>query len=333
MMKDTNQDWQHVQQTVVANLNLANRHLWENAGIYLSLFLVEDLAAWFGHSQVLRADALNNLSGIFSTSLLMTGLYIAGKTRDNDLWGAPIAAVDRPHVGPRTQQSRFRFETIYTLLAGIMMVFIAADILFETGHHLIWPSHEHLQPLLSGAAAAASGLLLTLLWWSNRRWAHQLKNTALAAAAKDTFTDVLTSLVTLFTIVGVGWFHINWIDGAASFALGLYILFVGIQIFRQCALKLVDYFDPRLEAAYQQAVADLPAVQRVLFIKAYYDGNLIMVSVTIAVNPNMTAATIYQLTQTINQLLHTRYGVTETALMVMPADRAFVKKGSADQPT
>lgn len=325
-MNETNQDWQHVQRTVVANLSLAYRHLWENVGIYLALFLIEYSAAWMGHSQVLRADALNNLSGIFSTSLLMTGLYIAAKTRDNDLWGAPIAATDRSHVGPRTQQSRFRFETIYTLLAGIVMVFIAADILFEASHHLIWPSHEHLQPLLSGLAAATSGLLLTLLWWSNRRWARQLRNTALAAAAKDTFTDVLTSLVTLLTIASIGWFHLTWIDGVASLALGLYILYAGTQIFRQCTLKLVDYFDPRLEAAYRQAVATLPAVQQVLFIKAYYDGNLIMVSVTIAVAPNMTAATIYQLTQDINRLLRTQYGVTETALMVMPADQLSTKK-------
>jgi len=317
-MNQSANDWNRVQHAVVHDLRLAYGHLWENVATYLGLFLVEDLAATWSHSQVLRADAFNNLSGIFSTSLLMTGLYIASKTRDDDLWGAPIAVTEQEHVGPRTQQSRFRFETLYTLTAGLVMVIIAADIIYKASRTLILHPSYHLQPNTAGIAALISSGVLLLLWRANHRWAQRLQNTALTAAAQDTYTDALTSLVTVLTILGVGWLHWTWIDGLASLLLGIYILYTGIQIFRNCSLKLVDYFDPQLEQQYCQTIAQLPQVQRIVFLKAYYDGNLVMVSVTIAVDPQMTAATIYQLTQTINTLMTQKYGIAETALMVMP---------------
>jgi len=76
-----------------------------------------------------------------------------------------------------------------------------------------------------------------------------------------------------------------------------------------------------LEKAYRTQIAQMPDVQSVVFLKAYYDGNLIMVSVTIAVNPRMTAATIYDLTRKINILMKQRFNVAATALMVIPANR------------
>jgi cation diffusion facilitator family transporter len=313
--------WEQVQQAAVTNLRRAHHHLWTNVAAYLGLFLVEYFCAQIGHSQVLRADAFNNLSGIFSTGLLMTGLYIAAKTDDDDMWGAPISPEEQHAIGPRIQQSRFRFETIYTLIAGLVMVVIAAGVVYQAAMVLIQRPTYHLEAGLTVMGAGISSLILFFLWATNHHWARVLSNSALAAAARDSWTDALTSLVTVLTILGIAWLHATWIDGVASLILGLYILGTGVKIFRNSALNLVDYFDPALEKAYRTQIAQMPDVQSVIFLKAYYDGNLIMVSVTIAVNPQMTAATIYDLTRKINILMKQRFNVAATALMVIPANR------------
>lgn len=313
--------WETIQQTTVTDLRVARQHLWLNVGTYLGLFVIELSCAQLAHSQVLRADAFNNLSGIFSTSLLMTGLYMAAKTHDNDLWGAPIAPSEQLAMSPRIQQSRFRFETLYTLVAGLVMVEIAGNIIYQATRALFSPTTPVLQSRIAGIGAGLSTFILLLLWLANWHWAHRLANTALVAAAQDSWTDALTSGVTVLTVVSVTTLHLPWLDSNMSMLLGGYILYTGIQIFRKNGLDLVDYFDPTLEQRYRQVIDHLPAVKAVVFLKAYHDGNLIMVSVTVAVKPTMTAAEIFQLTQQVDTLMKQTFNVAATALMVIPSDQ------------
>ena len=58
-------DWHQIEQPVVISLKTARHHLWGNVPVYLGLFIIELLGARWGHSQALRADAFNNLSGTF----------------------------------------------------------------------------------------------------------------------------------------------------------------------------------------------------------------------------------------------------------------------------
>ncbi|WP_225419844.1 cation transporter [Levilactobacillus cerevisiae] len=185
------------------------------------------------------------------------------------LWGAPISPAEQHALGPRIQQSRFRFETIYTLIAGLVMVLIAGDIVYNATVVLVQRPVYRIRPGITVLGAGLSSLVLLGLWSSNHHWAKVLTNTALAAASRDSWTDALTSLVTVLTILGIAWLHASWIDGVASLLLGGYILFTGIKIFRNSTLNLVDYFDPALEKRYQMAIAHLPSVQSVVPISQF----------------------------------------------------------------
>lgn len=318
MATPNNNDWQQIQQQVVKNLKHARHHLWGNVVVYLSLFLVEYYYAQVGHSQALRADAFNNLSGIISTGLLLTGLFIATKTHDDDLFGAPIAPAEQVTIGPRIQQSRFRFETIYTLIAGVIMIAIALEIIGKGGWALLNQSASKTPLPIAGLGAAFSGATLLILWGFNHYWSRKLNNAALIAASRDTFSDALTSLVTVITVLSTTWWHLPWLDSIASIGLGLYILHSGLHIFQESSLNLVDYFDPYLEQQYQATIEQLVAVQQVTFLKAHYDGNLIMLDVTIAVTPTLTVTDTYALSQQINTMLWAQFGVMETKVIIVP---------------
>ncbi|WP_434434000.1 cation diffusion facilitator family transporter [Lactiplantibacillus paraplantarum] len=316
MRNNTPPNWHQIEHPVVISLKTARHHLWGNVAVYLGLFIIELLGAHWGHSQALRADAFNNLSGIFSTGLLMTGLFIASRTHDNDLFGAPIALKEQYQLGPRIQQSRFRFETIFTLLAGTIMAAIGLEIIIKG--MITFATHTPLKNpgTVAGLAASFSFIALTILWAFNHYWSRKFNNAALTAASRDTFTDALTSLTTILTILITVSFHLHWFDNVISIGLGLYILNTGAKIFRESSLNLVDYFDPYLENRYQHRIASLSVVRKVIFLKAHYDGNLIMLCVTISVPSQMTAIEITHLIQTINQIMWQEFGVMETDVMI-----------------
>lgn len=313
-------DWQQIQHQVVSSLKTARRRLWANVVVYFALFLVEYYYARLGHSQTLRADAFNNLSGIVSTGLLLTGLYIATETHDDDLFGAPISPAEQKSMGPRIQQSRFRFETIYTLITGIIMMGLALEIMFQSGQTLLAKVPPKTPLPIAGFGAAFSGLTLLILWIVNHHWSQKLKNAALTAASRDTFSDALTSLVTVATVFGTTWLKIPWLDSVTSMLLGIYIFHAGLHIFQESSLNLVDYFDPYLEKRYQTQIESLKAVKRVTFLRAHYDGNLILLDVTIAVDGDSTAVQIYELSQVINTMMWAQFSVMATNVMTVPAD-------------
>lgn len=246
----------------------------------------------------------------------MTGLFIASRTHDDDLFGAPIAPAEQQQLGPQIQQSRFRFETIFNLLAGTIMVAIGIDIIIKGVMTFATRTPFKNLSSIAGLAAGFSFVVLLVLWAFNHYWSRKLNNAALTAASRDTFTDALTSLTTVLTILVTVKLHLQWFDNLISIGLGLYILNTGTKIFRESSLNLVDYFDPYLEDRYQRRIADLTSVRKVIFLKAHYDGNLIMLRATIVVPPRMTAIEITRLIETINQIMWQEFGVMETDVMI-----------------
>ena len=246
----------------------------------------------------------------------MTGLFIASRTHDDDLFGAPIAPAEQQQLGPRIQQSRFRFETIFNLLAGTIMAAIGIDIIIKGVMTFATRTPFKNLSSIAGLAAGFSFVVLLVLWAFNHYWSRKLNNAALTAASRDTFTDALTSLTTVLTILVTVKLHLQWFDNLISIGLGLYILNTGTKFFRESSLNLVDYFDPYLEDRYQRRIADLTSVRKVIFLKAHYDGNLIMLRATIGVPPRMTAIEITRLIETINQIMWQEFGVMETDVMI-----------------
>ncbi|MCG0790032.1 cation transport protein [Lactiplantibacillus plantarum] len=69
-------------------------------------------------------------------------------------------------------------------------------------------------------------------------------------------------------------------------------------------------------ASYLSSFQTDPSVRKVIFLKAHYDGNLIMLRATIVVPPRMTAIEITRLIETINQIMWQEFGVMETDVII-----------------
>ena len=310
--------WQARQQTELAKLKGAQRHLVLNVGAYLAISVIEFYLAIVGHSQTLRADAFNNLSGIIASVLLMVGLYIARDIHDDDLMGQPLPE-DFENSGQRLQLTRFHYETVFTLITGLVMIVIAASVIFSGIKSLMHTDTQEIPRAITLVGAGIATVIMLGVWWLNRRAGRKLQNAALTAAAQDSLSDAVTSLGTMVAIGGALFFKLSWLDGVASILVGFFLLASGIKIFRESSLNLADYFDPQVEDRFRQAAEDFPEVKRVLELKAHYNGNVVTLELVIAVDPHMEVQDSYRLGEEIETAMRLQFGIVDTDVMAVPA--------------
>lgn len=324
-MKDLNEHrqqeqatWHARQQEELQKLRGAQQHLLLNVGAYLTISVIEFYLAIIGHSQTLRADAFNNLSGIISSVLLFVGIHIARDIDDDDLMGQPLPE-DLERDGQRLQLTRFHYETVFTMITGIVMIAIAASVIYSGIRSLMHPASQEVPQPITLLGAGIAAVIMLGVWWLNRRTGRRLKNAALTAAAQDSLSDAVTSLGTLVAIGGALIFKLDWLDGVASILVGIFILTSGIKIFRESSLNLADYFDPQVEDQFRQAALAFPAVQQVMELKAHYNGNVVTLDLVIAVDAHMEVQDSYQLGEEIEAAMRQQFGIVDTDVMVVPA--------------
>lgn len=316
--RDEQAQWRARQQVELTKLKGAQRHLSLNVGAYLAISVIEFYLAIIGHSQTLRADAFNNLSGIISSVLLMVGIYIARDIHDDDLMGHPLPE-DLENSGQRLQLTRFHYETVFTLITGIVMIAIAASVIYSGIKSLMHTETQEVPQPITLVGAAIATVIMLGVWWLNRRAGRKLQNAALTAAAQDSLSDAVTSLGTMVAIGGALLFKLSWLDGVASILVGIFILTAGIKIFRESSLNLADYFDPQVEDEFRRATESFPDVDRVLELKAHYNGNVVTLELVIAVDPHMQVQDSYRLGEEIEAAMRLKFGIVDTDVVAVPA--------------
>ncbi|WP_057880517.1 cation diffusion facilitator family transporter [Companilactobacillus kimchiensis] len=311
--------WQKIQGEELQKLHSAQHHLWFNVGAYLLISIIEFYLAIIGHSQTLRADALNNLAGIISAVLLLIGIFIARDIGDDDLMGQPLPN-DPQQNGQRLQLTRFHYETVFTLITGIIMIAISINVMYSGIKSLMHQATQEIPQPITLVGAGIAMCIMLIVWWQNRAAGRKLQNAALTAAAQDSLSDALTSLGTLIAIGGALLFKVAWLDGVASIIVGIFILTSGIKIFRESSLNLADYFDPKAEAQFKKAIEKFPEVRQVEELNAHYNGNMVTLDIIIGVDPHMEVMDSYRLGEEIEAQMRHQFGIVDTDVMAVPTE-------------
>lgn len=306
----------------IKRLKTSVKYLWINIFIYLAITGIEYFLSIIGHSQSLRADAFNNLSGVISTALLIFGIYEATNVDDDDFVGTPLPKYLRGKTD--IQLSRFRLEAVFTLVTSFVIIVISGQIIIQ-GTISLFTSKSAIHPnTYSIIGAAIASVMMIFVWMINKSYGKKLSNSSLLAAAKDSLGDLVTSVGTLLTLLGTVFLKIQWLDDTVSIAIGLFILWSGLQIFQESTLSLTDYFDPKLEDKMSNFVSKINGVKKVLKIKGKQNGNITTVNITIMVDPKMNAVDIYLLDERIEEQLRVSFNIFDVHIQIVP-DPSSVK--------
>jgi cation diffusion facilitator family transporter len=306
-----------IRQQEIDTLKSAIKYLWINILIYLLITVVEYWLSIIGQSQALRADALNNLSGIISTGFLIVGLHEATNVNDDDIIGRHLPTKN-VRSADALQMSRFRLETVFTLVTSFIIVLISFQIII-TGIIGLFHLNDQGNPnLYSALGAGLATVMMLIVWLINKYTGNKLSNASLLAASKDSLGDVVTSFGTMITVLLSSFLDIPWLDSTVSVLIGFFILWQGLQIFQESTLNLIDYVDPKLEQNMKDAVAKTKGVHGILDLRSRYNGNILLVDLIIKVDPKADAMSIYHTNEKIERKLHKDFNVFDVTITIVP---------------
>jgi cation diffusion facilitator family transporter len=107
--------------------------------------------------------------------------------------------------------------------------------------------------------------------------ARRIQSVTMAAEAKHSWLDVLSSLGALVGLVGVALGY-RWADPLAGCAVTLFICHVGYEVTSQVVHHLMDGVDPEQLAAAEEAVRQIAGVRRAR-VRARWMGRSLMLDV------------------------------------------------------
>lgn len=240
-------------------------------GLISTLFLIilKTTAGIVGHSQALIADAVESLSDLISTGVVLLSLRVSSKPVD----------FDHPYGHGRAESIAAAFTGLVVILAGLA-------ILWRTGQ-TVW-SANILRP--SVVALAAVILTITIkeaLYRYLKIVGQKTNSTVLKAAAVDHRKDAITSVATL---IGVGGGMIGWpgLDPLAAGVVALIIFRLGYSILKASINELMDKAPE--EPSVEQIIKVCKACEGVehAYARARRLGSVIFVDVKIDIDPQLT---------------------------------------------
>lgn len=267
------------------------------AYIFLSLIKISIGVTY--QSVALRADGLNNLTDVFSSIAVLTGLKLARRPADDN----------HPY-------GHWKAETIASLITSFVMLFVGIQVLYSSFNRII--AGEIMPPeKITGWIGFIGAVIMMGVYFYNLVLAKKINSDGLKAVAKDNLSDALTSLGTTIAIIGTMLGYV-WMDGAMAIIVSIIIIKTGLGIFRDSAFSLSDGFNTADLDRYKASILSLPNVLSVKDIKARKYGANIYVDLTIIVDATLTVREGHQITENVERILRDSYGIIDIDVHVEP---------------
>ncbi|MBM6549705.1 cation diffusion facilitator family transporter [Marinomonas ostreistagni] len=198
------------------------------------LGVLKIIAGLFSQSQALVADGIHSLSDLVTDVFV----YIASSNARQ--------APDQKHP-----YGHLRFETLTTVILGVVLIVVATGIVFEA-------FNADTQPVATWYGVAA--VILTLIvkeaiFHYTHRAGKQIGSKLLIANAWHSRSDALSSVAVLAGLVGV-YFGYAWADQVASVIVGILIGKIAVEMIWENLAELVDTSPDPKTIEHIKATAD-----------------------------------------------------------------------------
>lgn len=266
------------------NLQLSERGAWLSIYAYILISTIKIVVGYTGDSTALKADGLNNLTDIVSSACVLIGLKFAQKPADGN----------HPY-------GHFRAETVASLFAAIVMLFIGLQVLASAISELFSPSIE-APSIMTAYVSLICAFFMLIVYRFNLKLARQTKSLALKSAAYDNLSDALVSFGTTIGILGAI-YGFPMLDMLTAVLIGLIVMKTGFDIAFEAIHTLIDGFDAKKLKLLKEALEQLIEVREIVSIKGRMHSNIAVIDIKATVNPKLTisqsSSIIYKMTRII----------------------------------
>lgn len=281
------------------NLKKGEKGAWISIFAYLILSIGKLVVAYFGNSEALRADGLNNSTDVIASIAVLIGLKISRKPADND-----------HHYG------HYRAETVASLFAAFIMVSVGIQVIYDTIGKL-WIGEVAQPSMLTAWTALAAAIIMFGVHRYNAALARKIESTSLHAAAQDNKSDAFVSLGAFVGIIGAQ-LGLYWLDPVAGLLVGFIICKTAWDIFKDSTHALTDGFDEKFLLKIKKSIAKVDDVRQVKDIKGRVHGNQSFIDIIILVDPTLNVKESHDITVHIENLLAQKHNVFYAHIHIEP---------------
>lgn len=176
----------------------------------LFLFGFKLLAGIVSGSISITADALNNLSDMGSSIIVLCGFHLAAKPADPD----------HPY-------GHGRIEYVSAFIVSGLILLVGVELFKSSVTKILHPEAITFT-IISIIILAASIIAKLLLYLFNNALAKKISSKALKATAQDSLNDALTTLAILVSVIVMMVANIN-IDAYIGLLMSVFILYSGVK--------------------------------------------------------------------------------------------------------
>jgi cation diffusion facilitator family transporter len=281
------------------NIKMGEKGAWVSIVAYLVLAAAKLVIAYFGQSEALRADGLNNTTDVIASVAVLVGLKISRKPPDED-----------HHYG------HFRAETIASLVAAFIMMTVGIEVIIGTLQDII-NQRANEPSLLTAWTAITAAMIMFAVYRYNLKLSKKVNSNALYAAAQDNRSDAFVSIGAAIGIFG-SQFGVFWLDPLAGLVVGLIICKTAWDIFKDATHSLTDGFDEEEIESIRETISTHSDVWAVIDVKGRLQGNQTLVEATIHVNPDITIQQGHDITDEVEDLLEQEHGIRYAHIHIEP---------------
>ena len=272
-------------------------------GVNLILSLIKFAAGTLGRSQSLIADAVHSLSDLITDAVVLIGVRWGSRGPDND-----------HHFG------HGRIETMASAAVGAILIITAVGLGYDAA--AAFYSHTPGSPTpIALIAAFISIISKEALFRYTFEVGKKLRSSAVIANAWHHRSDALSSFAVLLG-VGASLLEPSWriLDALAALFVAFLIARVGAKTIWEALREISDAAPPpsimkKIEAYAEQASPDF----KLCAVRARYIGGGVHLQLCLILEPTMTIARAYQLTETLRTKLQEQFPqIDEIVIQLRP---------------
>lgn len=286
---------------------------WISTGVDLALSVLKLFVGLLVRSPALIADGLHSLSDLITDFLVLVINKVAHSAPDEE----------HPY-------GHARFETLGTVIIGIVLVAIALGVAWDNAARLIRGDAPTNASLLAIATAAFSLVAKELLFRYGIFWAKKLNSTLLEANAWHSRSDAWSSLVVLLGVVATG-FGYGWLESWAALIVAALIGKMGVELTWNALQDLADRAIPQdIQRRIRTEIQAVPGVDNVHHLRTRLMGNEIFIDVHIQVSNFISVSEGHHIGDCVMLRLYRTFpDLSDITLHVDPEDDASTSRNSA----
>lgn len=191
------------------------------------LLLAIKFIAWrLTHSNTILSDALESIVNVVAGAFALYSLVLAAKPRE---W------IEHPYGHGKVEFISAGIEGGLVVLAGAVIIWRAVQALL---------AHQHLHDLNTGialtAGAGALNLVMGLALRSRGKRSHSI---TMEASGAHLLSDAWSTVAMVCGLVLIHFTGLLWLDQFFAILFALYIIVVGLRVFRRSVAGIMDEAD------------------------------------------------------------------------------------------